>query len=80
MIKGVVCLSIPDAYHYLINSYRPYQQRNNKLAATYDGARGQDAKARDGCFLQRHGGERQPPGRRGARSRGVPWNVGRGLA
>ena len=80
LIKGVVCINPSDAHNYLANSYRPYQLRNNKLAATYDGARGQAAQARDGCFLQRHGGERQPPGRRGARSRGVPWNVGRGLA
>ena len=71
MIKDVVCISIPDACNYLSNSYRPYQERNNKLAARFDGAHGQDAKARDGCFLQRHGGERQPPGRRGARSRGT---------
>ena len=43
-----MCLSIPDAQQYLIDSYRPYQLRNNKLAATYDGAHGQDAKARVG--------------------------------
>ena len=68
---SVVCINPSDAYNYLANSYRPYQLRNNKLAATYDGAHGQDAKARDGCFLQRHGGEPQPPGRRsrGASSR-----------
>ena len=63
---SVVCINPSDAYNYLANSYRPYQDRNNRLAATFDGARGQDAKARDGCFLQRHGGEPQPPGRRGA--------------
>ena len=80
LIKGVVCLSILDAYHFLIDSYRPYQLRNNNLAAAFDGAHGQEAQARDGCFLQRHGGEPQPPGRRGALRRGVPWNVGRGLA
>ena len=57
---SVVCISIPDACNYLANSYRPYQDRNNRLAATYDGAHGQDAKARDGCFLQRHGGEPNP--------------------
>ena len=45
---SVVCISITDAYNYLANSYRPYQERNNKLAATYDGAHGQDAKARVG--------------------------------
>ena len=64
MIKGVVCLSIPDAQVCLTDSYRPYQLRNNKLAATYDGAHGQDAKARDGCFLQRHGGDKHAPDRR----------------
>ena len=48
MIKGVVCLSIPDAHDYLAKSYRPYQDRNNNLAAAFDGAHGQDAKARVG--------------------------------
>ena len=77
----VVCINIPDAQQYLIDSYRPYQQRKHTLAATFDGVHGaQAAQARDGCFLQRHGGEPQPPGRRGALRRGVPWNVGRGLA
>ena len=45
---SVVCISISDAHDYLAKSYRPYQQRNNKLAATFDGAHGQDAKARVG--------------------------------
>ena len=44
----VVCISIPDAQQYLIDSYRPYQQRNNRLAATYDGARGQAAQVQMG--------------------------------
>ena len=48
MIKGVVCLNISDAQQYLIDSYRPYQDRNNKLAATYDGARGQAAQVQMG--------------------------------
>ena len=61
---SVVCINPSDAHDYLANSYRPYQLRNNKLAATYDGAHGQDAKARDGCATERHGGEPQPPGRR----------------
>ena len=61
---SVVCISIPDACNYFANSYRPYQERNNNLAATYDGAHGQGAKARDGCFLQRHGGDKHAPGRR----------------
>ena len=43
-----MCLSIPDAQQYLIDSYRPYQLRNNNLAATFDGAHGQGAKARVG--------------------------------
>ena len=60
LIKGVVCINPSDAHNYLAKSYRPYQDRNNRLAATYDGAHGQDAKARDGCFLQRHGGEPNP--------------------
>ena len=58
---SVVCINPSDAYNYLANSYRPYQLRNNKLAATYDGAHGQGAKARDGCFLQRHGGDDPSP-------------------
>ena len=45
---SVVCLSIPDAQQYLIDSYRPYQLRNNKLAATYDGAHGQAAQVEMG--------------------------------
>ena len=43
-----MCINIPDAQQYLIDSYRPYQLRNNRLAATFDGAHGQDAKARVG--------------------------------
>ena len=61
---SVVCISIPDAYHYLIDSYRPYQLRNNNLAAAFDGAHGRAAQARDGCFLQRHGDDKHAPGRR----------------
>ena len=45
---SVVCINPSDAYHYLINSYRPYQLRNNKLAATFDGAHGQAAQAQVG--------------------------------
>ena len=45
---SVVCISIPDACNYLSNSYRPYQDRNNRLAATYDGARGQAAQVQMG--------------------------------
>ena len=45
---SVVCIGIPDAHNYLANSYRPYQERNNRLAATYDGAHGQAAQAQVG--------------------------------
>ena len=45
---SVVCIGIPDACNYLSNSYRPYQERNNKLAATFDGARGQAAQVQMG--------------------------------
>ena len=45
---SVVCISIPDACNYFANSYRPYQLRNNKLAATYDGAHGQAAQVQVG--------------------------------
>ena len=48
MIKGVVCLNPSDAYQFLADSYRPYQLRKNKLAATYDGAHGRAAQARVG--------------------------------
>ena len=45
---SVVCISILDAYHFLIDSYRPYQLRNNNLAATFDGAHGRAVQARVG--------------------------------
>ena len=45
---SVVCLNTSDACKYLADSYRPYQQRNNKLAATYDGAHGQAAQVQMG--------------------------------
>ena len=48
MIKGVVCINPSDACKYLSNSYRPYQLRNNKLAATFDGAHGQAAQVQMG--------------------------------
>ena len=43
-----MCINPSDAYNYLANSYRPYQDRNNRLAATYDGAHGQAAQAQVG--------------------------------
>ena len=62
---SVVCINPSDAYNYLANSYRPYQQRKHTLAATFDGVHGaQAAQARDGCFLQRHGVDKHAPDRR----------------
>ena len=43
-----MCINPSDAYNYLANSYRPYQLRNNKLAATFDGAHGQAAQVQMG--------------------------------
>ena len=51
----VVCINPSDAYNYLANSYRPYQLRNNKLAATYDGARGQAAQVQMGMAALQNG-------------------------
>ena len=51
MIKGVVCLSILDAYHYLIDSYRPYQLRNNNLAAAFDGVHGRAVQVKMGMAV-----------------------------
>ena len=45
---SVVCINPSDAHDYLADSYRPYQLRNNRLAATYDGARGQAAQVQMG--------------------------------
>ena len=45
---SVVCINPSDAHDYLAKSYRPYQERNNRLAATYDGARGQAAQVQLG--------------------------------
>ena len=45
---SVVCINPSDAYQYLVDSYRPYQLRNNKLAATFDGAHGQAAQVQMG--------------------------------
>ena len=60
-----MCINPSDAYNYLSNSYRPYQQRKHTLAATFDGVHGaQAAQARDGCFLQRHGVDKHAPDRR----------------
>ena len=44
----VVCINPSDACQYLADSYRPYQDRNNKLAATFDGAHGQAAQVQMG--------------------------------
>ena len=78
---SVVCINIPDAQQYLIDSYRPYQLRNNKLAATYDGAHGRAAQAYLGmAALQNATAENPNPlavagrvvaGQRGAGQRGA---------
>ena len=44
----VVCINPSDAHDYLAKSYRPYQERNNRLAATFDGARGRAAQVQMG--------------------------------
>ena len=78
MIKGVVCLSILDAYHYLIDSYRPYQLRNNNLAAAFDGVHGRAVQvSRWGWLFCRTPRRRRPrpwpslAGQRGAGQRGA---------
>ena len=74
MIKGVVCLNPSDAYKYLADSYRPYQLRNNKLAATYDGAHGQAAQAQMGMAVLNNAMATSPTalaGARGALRRGT---------
>ena len=45
---SVVCINPSDAHDYLAKSYRPYQLRNNRLAATYDGAHGRAAQVQMG--------------------------------
>jgi len=45
---SVVCINPSDACKYLAYSYRPLQHRNNRLAATYDGAHGQAAQVQMG--------------------------------
>ena len=57
---SVVCISIPDAHDYLAKSYRPYQDRNNRLAATYDGAHGQAAQAQMGLAAVQNGTASSP--------------------
>ena len=57
---SVVCISIPDAHDYLAKSYRPYQDRNNKLAATYDGAHGQGAQVQLGLAALQNGTTSSP--------------------
>ena len=52
---SVVCINPSDAYNYLANSYRPYQLRNNKLAATFDGAHGQAAQVQMGMAALQNG-------------------------
>ena len=74
---SVVCINPSDAYQFLADSYRPYQQRNNRLAATFDGAHGQDAKARVGIAAFYNATAENPnplAGARGALRRGTNWS------
>lgn len=48
MIKGVVCLSIRDAYQFLIDHYPLYQLRNKNLAADHDGLNGPEKQLQRG--------------------------------
>ena len=57
---SVVCINPSDAYQYLVDSYRPYQLRNNKLAATFDGAHGQEAQTRVGIAALQNGMAENP--------------------
>ena len=57
---SVVCINPSDAHDYLAKSYRPYQDRNNKLAATYDGARGQAAQVQLGLAAVQNGTASSP--------------------
>ena len=76
-----MCISIPDAYYYLTNSYRPYQQRNNKLAATYDGAHGQAAQVQMGMAALQNGTASSPTaladaGNKSEQAQGTVLDVG----
>ena len=64
---SVVCLSILHAYLFLIDSYRPYQLRNNNLAAASDGAHGQAAQAYLGMTALQNGMATSPTALAGAR-------------
>ena len=66
LIKGVVCINPSDAHNYLANSYRPYQLRNNKLAATYDGAHGRAVQAHLGMTALQNGMAASPTALAGA--------------
>ena len=62
-----MCINISDAYQYLVDSYRPYQLRNNKLAATFDGAHGQAAQVEMGMAALQNGMATSPTALAGAR-------------
>ena len=62
-----MCINIPDAQQYLIDSYRPYQLRNNNLAATYDGAHGRAAQAQMGMAVLQNATATSPTALAGAR-------------
>ena len=71
---SVVCLSILHAYLFLIDSYRPYQLRNNNLAVAFDGAHGQAAQARVEMAVLQNATATSPTalaGARGALRRGT---------
>ena len=72
---SVVCISILDTYHFLIDSYRPYQLRKHTLAATFDGVHGaQAAQAHLGMTALQNAMAASPTalaGARGALRRGT---------
>ena len=73
-VTSVVCINPSDAYQFLADSYRPYQLRNNKLAAAFDGAHGQDAQAQMGMAVLQNATAASPTaltGARGALRRGT---------
>ena len=77
----VVCINPSDAYNYLSNSYRPYQLRNNKLAATYDGAHGQAAQVQLGLAAVQNGTASSPTaladaGNKSEQAQGTVQDVG----
>ena len=64
---SVVCINPSDAYQFLADSYRPYQQRNNKLAATFDGRHLRAGQARVGIAALQNATATSPTALAGAR-------------